>query len=577
MNRPLASVVALLLAILLCFPVANGQQNNSTAETQSANAALREKAFKLLESLADQLGTLQSAENRARMGSNIAESLWTRDETRARQLFKLVEDDIKLGLQQLHEDDPRAKHTFEVFLKLRDDNVHRIAKHDPELALAFLKETFLFVKEVASDPDGSISPGIVENEHALELRLAKSIGPRNADVAVQLARQSLERGLSDDLLLLLSRLNKKNRDQAQTLYNDIVRRLDDADFNQYYPTVHFAQQLAGLFTPPAVDESTYKELANVFFRKAFAAGCERPKTEENEERTSLCVYIGAVLPLLAKYSPAQARRLGHWAPENGYTPDWITPAYAELNDLVENGTIDEILELVSKYPQLQRQIYARAMARAEADGDLERFRKITSGMTVPERPGSMEDRTEDLSEAKLDEQIAAMQTANLTPRQQAEGLLRVASYLAPRNRKLALKLLDRVGATVNTFPPGESQTVFQIAMASVYCFAKDDGGFGIMESLMPKLNELIASAAKLDGYDTRYLRDDEWNMTAGGSIGNILTFMAHNAGYFAWYDFDRAVTLSGQFERSEIRMMAQLKLAQGILAGPPKTLFGPLY
>jgi hypothetical protein len=34
--------------------------------------------------------------------------------------------------------------------------------------------------------------------------------------------------------------------------------------------------------------------------------------------------------------------------------------------------------------------------------------------------------------------------------------------------------------------------------------------------------------------------------------------------------FDRAVSLAAQFERTEIRMMAQLKLAQGILAGPPK-------
>ena len=43
-----------------------------------------------------------------------------------------------------------------------------------------------------------------------------------------------------------------------------------------------------------------------------------------------------------------------------------------------------------------------------------------------------------------------------------------------------------------------------------------------------------------------------------------------NAVYFALYDFDRAVALSSQFERREIRMMAQLKLAQGVLEGPPK-------
>jgi hypothetical protein len=49
-------------------------------------------------------------------------------------------------------------------------------------------------------------------------------------------------------------------------------------------------------------------------------------------------------------------------------------------------------------------------------------------------------------------------------------------------------------------------------------------------------------AAKLDGYDNRYLRDGEWNMTGEGGIGNLLTKLAQNAGYFVWFDFDRAVS-----------------------------------
>ena len=92
----------------------------------------------------------------------------------------------------------------------------------------------------------------------------------------------------------------------------------------------------------------------------------------------------------------------------------------------------------------------------------------------------------------------------------------------------------------------------------------------MMESLLPKLNELIDAAAKLDGFDTHYLRDGEWNMSADGNLGELLTYLAQNATYFAWSDFDRAVKLAAQFERPEIRMMAQVKLAQSILAGPPK-------
>jgi hypothetical protein len=77
--------------------------------------------------------------------------------------------------------------------------------------------------------------------------------------------------------------------------------------------------------------------------------------------------------------------------------------------------------------------------------------------------------------------------------------------------------------------------------------------------------------------DTSYLRDGEWNMSANGEIGSLLTHMSENAGSFAACDFDRAVNLAGQFERNEIRIMAQVKLAQSVLttAPAPKTFFSP--
>jgi hypothetical protein len=93
-----------------------------------------------------------------------------------------------------------------------------------------------------------------------------------------------------------------------------------------------------------------------------------------------------------------------------------------------------------------------------------------------------------------------------------------------------------------------------------------------MQSLLPKLNELVDASAKLDGLERRYLRNGEWNMTGEGILGELLTGLAHNAAYFARCDFDRAVSMASQFERPEIRIMAQLKLAQGILAGPAKPL-----
>ena len=74
----------LLLAVALMPAESFSQQVND----KQADEALRQSAYKLLESLAEQVGSLQSGENRARMGSNIAGSLWPHNEAKARQMFE---------------------------------------------------------------------------------------------------------------------------------------------------------------------------------------------------------------------------------------------------------------------------------------------------------------------------------------------------------------------------------------------------------------------------------------------------------------------------------------------------------
>jgi hypothetical protein len=134
---------------------------------------------------------------------------------------------------------------------------------------------------------------------------------------------------------------------------------------------------------------------------------------------------------------------------------------------------------------------------------------------------------------------------------------------------LALKLLDQAFELVERMKAPAAKIEMRLNVAVSYCTEGSDRGLQIVESQIPKLNELVEAAVKLDGFDTNYMRDGEWNMSMNGSIGNILTLLSQNAGHFAWCDFDRAVSLAAQFERSEIRMMAQVKLAQSILAGPP--------
>lgn len=566
MLRLQSSTLALIIAILLCG-TANAQENNSTAKnTQDPNSALRQKAFDLLESLANQIDTLQSGENRARIGSNIAGSLWVHDEKRARTLLLSVEEDVKAGLQSSRSDDPRRYQDFLVFLQLRQDTVERIAKHDAELALAFLKAT-----EASSDKRVPYRYGGEERERAFELRLAKEIAANNPDLALKLGRQSLARGISNDLLPVMKQLSRKHKDHALLLYKEIVAQLRNADL-QNWATMSLAQALAVSFRPPLVDDSTFRDLINLFITKALASGCGNKVA--NDGREYFCRQFGSLVSEMEKVDPVRAAQLKHW-PADGQ--DIMSrEAYNELGEVSQNGTVDEVLALAVKYPQIEGDIYARAMEMAQASGDLERARRLATEYSGdPEKRARLLAQVEryqtwaSMSEEKIADLQRQLSTLR-TPSQRLDFLVSNSIHIGASDQKTALRLLNQAYGIAESMPPGKDQAGIQMGLAMLYCFEKSDRGFAIMESVLPKLNELVAAGAKLDGYDTHYLRDGEWNMTGEGELGSLLTSLAQNAGYFAWCDFDRAVTLAAQFERAEIRMMAQLKLAQAILAGPPK-------
>ncbi|HEY0726953.1 MAG TPA: hypothetical protein VGD38_02715 [Pyrinomonadaceae bacterium] len=574
MNRPFSSLLALCATLLLCFQPALGQQTSNTTERDAKTAALRAKAYDLLASLADQIGTLQSAENRARIGSNIAGSIWTHDEKRARTLFKLVEDDIKFGLQ-VDKKAPHSKHTFQVFYKLRENTAERMAQHDPELALAFVRDTASFVTEHARQPNGELSEAIVRQEQALELRLAKQVSAANPEVAIKFARQSLATGFSRDLLPVLARASK---DKARELYKEIVAKLREARIGQW-ETLDFVQTLVRNYTPPAADEATFRELIQFLNNKALAIGCTKHTGEHYDDVASVCQQLGVLFPIIERFYPGEARVLARW---NSQRHDYAYEhtGYMELQETVENGTVEEVLSLTSRYPNLEANIRMRAMWMAESNGDMEQAEKIARNYSGdPETRRMMEERItfyREISTHAEEQWAQSLKNVEKMPLQMQITLLtNLAHVMASRARKTSLKGLAYVSNLIEEMPPGREQTVKQIELAAIYCLADSDRGFAIVEGLIPKLNELIAASVRLDSYDTRYLRDGEWNMTAEGSVGNILTVLANNAGPFAWYDFDRAVTLAAQFERSEIRMMAQLKLAQGILAGGPKRIPSP--
>jgi hypothetical protein len=208
--------------------------------------------------------------------------------------------------------------------------------------------------------------------------------------------------------------------------------------------------------------------------------------------------------------------------------------------------------------------------KALGSGDVARARQVASEISNPELRRSILaqiDHEQLWSPTNPEKTALIQQELNRLPgdEQRVEFLLTIASQ-GGIDRKSTLALLNQAGEIIDSLKPGKTKLEGQLSLAIAYCSINSDRGFAIMESLVPRLNELVAAAATLDGLENNYLREGEWNMSSEGFVGRLLAKLSQNAGCFARMDFDRSVTLANQFERNEIRVMAQTRIAQAILA-----------
>lgn len=533
----------------------------TTLAQQPADDALRQKAYRSLESLAQQLDSLKSGENRARLGSNIAYSLWPHNEPKARELFAAVAKEIKAGLQS----DNESSGPINVFLKLREDTALRIAEHDPEWAVRFLSETSDRVK-LGND-----------KETALNLRLALTFVQSRPDLALELGRESTRHGFSDFQLELLFQLQKKSPDQAVLLFKELLKIFPYQDFRHSAKSREFGLALARIYRPRPVDRPAFNELMKYFIDVGLESHCER-ENQRFANNDPFCHRLGLVVHLMEKADPKRAAPMKHLArkgrPPYEWAPELWFYAFAYQSD-----SLDELKALVPEFTdwrEVSQSLVIRKLTEEEKFAEAHKL--MAQYIWIGPRP------KEDLiRELERWERIATQDTsAELL--KESEGLRSEgeqffflyywANEIGSKNRETSRKLLDRARAFLEKVPNEKWQTQYRIGVAAAYCKIGDERCFTMMDPVIRSLNEMVVAGSRLNDLDNNYLRNGEWTMTAEGGVGSLLTLLAQNAVYFGLCDFDRAIAVTAQFNRPEIRLMAQLKLAQGVLTGPPKrTLF----
>lgn len=580
-KRPLR----LLILILLLAAPTLAQEESPAAPPQAIddNAAqqeVKQKALGLLEDVIKDSELFKHADNRIRIRAAAANVLWDYDAPRARLLFKEVMSSLAdLLNEQDASDEPERSGLGGGPRQLRRELLQVLAQRDPRLARELLRTTR------AQAAGGTVRRGDVLADQPLELSLATQLAENDPNQAVEIAEESLSRGLSYELPGVLSALHEKDPAAASKLASQIVVKLRTEKLeNDVAKSV--AVSLLRLATQDPDDEGkAAKKAAPLLDQPAMHELIEKLAVEALRPNTTSPELLGVLqemMPAVERYAPARAAQVQRkFEQQNKGTAQLIPtaePDWSKYQSVMEKGSVDEVLAAAAGAPEgVRDMLYQHAVSKVMGEGDAARARQL-----IGEHIKDPDQRKQML--AQLDElaAYAAAQQGNLEQARKLMATLRTneervlaltqlaGAAIAKGDKKLALALLDEAQEMSSARAKNAKQLLAQLAVAKAYAPLDASRSLTILEPVVDQLNELLAAGVVLGSFFVEeIIQDDEILM------GPLVTFSYEILGRYvsdvstlARADFDRMKALADRFQRYEIRAIVRLLVVQSVLMSP---------
>lgn len=576
------------------------QEAAKTAEQKKAKEELEKKALALVEEIIKELPALRLAENRILVQATLGDLLWKHDEKRARIFFKQSLDQLaEISGRSKQEADPlkvfEASISNQARAQLRQEVLQIVARHDARLARDFLRNTRQNIRGPGAPPGG------YDVNVAQEISLASQIVATDPKEAFQIAEEHLEKGFQQELIHLLLQLKAKDSQLGDRLADAIMKKLKSVNLSEDYVAASFAFALVRSALHPgededeeesprapkaataaALDERMIQELMSMVVNAALTRPASDPKKQDDDEDEEgpseyLLMELGSMIKDVEKYVPARAAALKARVAEISEDEDPEEKKAAELESVMGNGSADAMIEAAAKAPdEMRDNIYQQAAMKAFADGNTDKAKQIINEhFSDPDRRDQMiayfsqQQIWRAAAEGKLEQTRQLL--ADVAPEQRPAVLVHLAEVIAGKgDKKIAAQILnearDMIGGQASNFM--ELMTLLEIAR--VYGSVEMVKGFEIIDPLVDQLNVLLGAAAVLDGFEfTRHFKDGELMPYSPSIISGMVLMCARNNGLLARGDFERAKTTADRFQRSDVRVMTRLAIAQAALSDAP--------
>lgn len=579
----LKSFVSCFLAVAVTLAVpARASHQEKEADKQKE---LEKKTLTLLNDVAAGAWSLKLPENRLFVMSNAADLLWTVDEKRARTLYWNALNALNLvvgpsrstGQKLSPEERTKLAQNYLSAFELRQKLLRRVAKRDAQLALDMLR---------ASRP---VPPRHVLPEFSfpddihLEQAIATELAARDPVQALQIARQSLAKGITLELRSLLHRLNDIDSEKGSQFAGEIITKLRTSDLATNFHGAILAVQLVYLSRKP--DPNMQTRLGGVSGLKVLHLE-EEQKRGLVEQMTDAALSASVAPHVLWQISHVMAE-IEHFFPERSQAVAQKLSALKrqmQKNDreqetnnlLMMTGGVEELVRAAGTANSEERMsLYQQAVSMAVAQGKTDWFREtINKQETSSDRLAQVIDSLDDheISVAVMRKQIETLQ--ELLPKirrkdARALAMAELALLLHEKGEKEeASTMLDEAATLIKTDLTDDKQTNALLTLMCAFAVVDPPKAFALAERTIDRANRQISLLLLLDKVvKSGALKKNELLLEQPNLMPVEFLVFKYGKGVaaLARADFNRTRALAERFDRNELRLMAQLFVLKGLL------------
>jgi len=299
---------------------------------------------------------------------------------------------------------------------------------------------------------------------------------------------------------------------------------------------------------------------------------DEAQVRQNNARTLLFSLQG-MLPQIDQYNPDRAAAVRQKLTELGANNNNNNAMNFgnQMRTAMQQGTSDSLMTAASTAPpQAQSFFYQQAAQKAIDEGNTERATQIANdhlneaGKKTIMQAIDFKRLTTTASAEKLNE-IKQKLAALPSDSDRVKYLIDLAGATQKDNPKLALRFLDDANALVSKRAMNYKDFEDQIKVAHAYATVDAKRSFQILDAGIAELNELLAAATVLNGFEVDIFKDGEMSSRSDSDLVGMVLRFSGELGSLSKVDFDGAHLTADKFQLPEARMTARLAIVQSVM------------